>query len=385
MSDETAYQALGFGASGISGYAIVKELLAYPTITTFNRIIGLTNRPLSKEAALLPEDDRIELVSGLDLTDRDQTFRHMKGIRGIEKTTHVYFAAYAGHWMDFDQLKKINSAMLHNAVDACEACCPGLKFFSLQTGGKMYGIEFIMEGAPYTPPFTESQPRLPEPWASKVFYYDQYEIMERASVGKPWKFCEVRPSGIVGFVPNNNAMNMAEEFGFFLALYKEINGEGAEVPYFSSPEGWEALHNDTSQDILARFHVHASLHPEKTHGRAFNVADGPGTTWKEYWPQLCKYFGLKAQPPSASGRQFEAAEWINAHRSRWPEVELKYQLKEGVFERTGFGFVGVAMRFPLSREYDLSESRAVGFTEERPQVEGYQLAFDGMKRAKIIP
>ena len=137
MTSQTEYQALVFGASGITGHAILKELLRYPDAQTFSRIIGLTNRPLSKENALLPEDDRIELISGLDLTDREKTFEHLKGVTGIEKTTHVFYTAYAGHGSDYQKLKETNATILQNAIDACEQCCPQMTYITLQTGGKV--------------------------------------------------------------------------------------------------------------------------------------------------------------------------------------------------------------------------------------------------------
>lgn len=100
-------------------------------------MIGLTNRPLSKDVAQLPEDQRIELYSDLDLTDRSKTLFHMQHIPGIEHTTHVYYAAYAGHGSDFGELKKINTEILTNAVGTCELTCPNMRYFTLQTGGKV--------------------------------------------------------------------------------------------------------------------------------------------------------------------------------------------------------------------------------------------------------
>jgi hypothetical protein len=247
-----------------------------------------------------------------------------------------------------------------------------------------YGVEFVNEGCPYKPPLSETMPRVPEPWASNIFYYAQYDIMQKASTNKAWKFCEIRPDAIVGFVPNNNAMNIAQGVGIFLALYKEVSGEGAEVPFPGSQEAWTARHTDTSQDILAMFHIHASLHPEKTHERAFNVVDGQATTWEEVWPQLCAYFGLKAKPP-ASDAIFDVVKWMEEHRDRWPQFTAKHQLKSGAFEGTGFQFVKDVMGIPFRRDYDAAASRSVGFKEERPHAVGYELAFDEMKRARIIP
>jgi hypothetical protein len=86
------YRALVFGASGITGWAVAREALQYPTSTTFDRIIGLTNRPLTKSEAILPEDERLELHSNVDLsTGVSEVEARLKCIDGIESVTHVYF------------------------------------------------------------------------------------------------------------------------------------------------------------------------------------------------------------------------------------------------------------------------------------------------------
>ena len=67
----------------------------------------------------------------------NKALQQFKNIPGIEKVTHVYYTAYAGHGTDHDELKRINSEAIKNAVEACESCCPEMKFFTLQTGGKV--------------------------------------------------------------------------------------------------------------------------------------------------------------------------------------------------------------------------------------------------------
>jgi hypothetical protein len=86
--------ALVFGASGISGWAVMQNLLTYPSPTTFGRIIGLTNRPLSKAESNLPEDDkRVELYSGIDLRQELEEVkkRLSNTIPRLEEVTHVYY------------------------------------------------------------------------------------------------------------------------------------------------------------------------------------------------------------------------------------------------------------------------------------------------------
>ncbi|KAK3641828.1 hypothetical protein LTR56_011155 [Elasticomyces elasticus] len=377
------YQALVFGASGITGYALLKELIVYPTPTTFSRVIGLTRRPLHGDVAQLPEDERIELYSDLDLTDREKSLFHLQHIPGIEHTTHVFFAAYAGHNTEYQELKRVNCEILTNAVGACEIVCPNMQFFTLQTGGKAYGVEFS-DKVPYNPPLSESLPRIPEPYASNIFYYNQYDIMTRASAGKPWYFCEIRPDAIVGFVPQNNAMNIAQALGLFLSLWKTIEGEGAAVPFPGSEEAWTALHTDTSQDILARFHIYAASKPEQTAGRAFNVVDGPATNWQEVWPEICAYFGLHGAPPSSES-PFSAQKWMEAHSSSWNEWMSTNGLKPDALSGTSWKFMQDVIGIPFRRDYDATASRSIGFGETRKHSQGYIRTFEEMRRARIIP
>jgi hypothetical protein len=86
-------QALVFGASGITGWAIANSALCYPTARTFPRVIGLTSRPLSIEDAGMPFDPRLELYAGLDLSQNlSSIVSYLSGIEKIEEITHVYFA-----------------------------------------------------------------------------------------------------------------------------------------------------------------------------------------------------------------------------------------------------------------------------------------------------
>lgn len=63
----TEHVALIFGASGISGWAVTRELLRYPYPTTFSKIIALSNRPLDSAVTLL-SDPRLAFAHGVDLT-----------------------------------------------------------------------------------------------------------------------------------------------------------------------------------------------------------------------------------------------------------------------------------------------------------------------------
>jgi len=90
-------QALIFGASGITGWAITNAALSYPSPSTFERVMGLTSRPLSLKHSGFPQDSRLHLHSGLDLSqDSEHIVKYLEDIKDISNITHVYFAGESG-------------------------------------------------------------------------------------------------------------------------------------------------------------------------------------------------------------------------------------------------------------------------------------------------
>jgi hypothetical protein len=90
--------ALIFGASGITGWAVMREALRYPSPVAFKQVIGLTNRPLDRSKLLLPSDDRLTLASGIDLTKNiAEVAAKLDTINGIGDVTDVFFAGELAH------------------------------------------------------------------------------------------------------------------------------------------------------------------------------------------------------------------------------------------------------------------------------------------------
>ena len=239
---------------------------------------------------------------------------------------------------------------------------------------------------PYNPPLSESVHRIPEPYASNIFYYAQYDLLSRLAKSKPWSFNEIRPDAIVGFVPNHNAMNLAQCLALFLSFYAWKEGKGAEVVFPGSEKAWEAKHSDTHQDILAKFHIWSALHPEQVQGKAFNVADGEIVTWADVWPGICAWFGLKGVGPTTTSSQELGGSYVSAHQSLWSEFEKSNGLRDGAMAATGWWFMDAIMtKIEFDRQYDLSRSREVGFEEKIDTTDGYVLSFERMRKGGVIP
>ncbi|KAI0534958.1 hypothetical protein GGR58DRAFT_519771 [Xylaria digitata] len=383
MASNTGNVALIFGASGISGWALMRECLSYPLQDTFARVIALTKRPLSKRAACVPDDPRLEIQNGLDLTNEDQVEPKLKSIEGISDVTHIYFVAYTGHGSSAEELVRVNAEIIDNALKAIDKLCPKLKFFVLQTGGKGYGTV----GAGWPPaPWKEDLPRLPQPYASKIFYYAQYDVMVKHAAKSSWKWSEIRPSFLPGYVPHHNAMNIAQALGLYLSFYRSKKGAGAKCIFPGTQESWEALHTDSFQDLVAHFHIHVSLHPEKTQGRSLNIGDGESVSWERKWPVLCKYFDLEGVGPSEQiDKELSGIEWVMAQRDSWPAWIKENGLRDNVLEETKWDILDTSWRSSIQIDYDLTASREVGFYETLEPGQGYMLAFDRLRKGKFLP
>ncbi|KAI1264816.1 hypothetical protein F5Y18DRAFT_417396 [Xylariaceae sp. FL1019] len=386
--------ALVFGASGISGWAITKALAeGYPTKDTFESITALTNRPLSREDALWPATSKLDIVSGIDIlteAGQDAFEAELKEkVKNISSITHVYFYAYI---MSEDSAKEVstNEELIKRAVTAVENLSPSLKYVVLPTGTKAYGV-MLLDKFPFPKdlPLSEKLPRIPEPWRSQMFYYSQVDALAAMGQGKKWTWCEIIPDVVVGFVPNNNVYCMAQVLSTYLSLYAEVNGKGSDVAFPGTELSWKALSNDSSQDIVAKASIIASLRPEKSAEQRYNTADDPApSSWSQKWPIVCDYFGLKGVGPSPSGPQ--PTEYCADHLDEWKAMEEKYGLKKGRVgnDRSFGGFPYLIMTlFDFDRNLDVSKVQDMmgDYKVEGDTKSVWYTAFDRFREAKIIP
>jgi hypothetical protein len=100
--------AVVFGASGVSGWSFVNEMLNdYPQKGIWGNVYAFTNRPLAAQDSLWPMDDRLHIVSGVDLLkgtqeDLDETIRSK--VPDVASVTHVYYLGEFVFWFFFSFL-----------------------------------------------------------------------------------------------------------------------------------------------------------------------------------------------------------------------------------------------------------------------------------------
>jgi hypothetical protein len=296
--------------------------------------------------------------------------------------------------MDEDPDKEIstNVELIRRAVTAVENLSNNLKFVVLPTGTKAYGVHLIDE-FPFSKdlPCKESLPRIPEPYASQMFYYNQTDMLSSMSKGKPWTWCEVIPDMIVGFVPNNNIYCLAQALSTYLSLYAEINGKGSEVAFPGTEKSYQILSNDSFQDIVAKASILASLRPEVSSEQRYNTADNAKpSSWSVKWPVICEYFGLKGVGPPPGGSGPQPTQYLADHFSEWQALEKKHGLKSGRVgnDRTFGGFPYFIMTmFNFDRHLDMTKCHEMmGDAVIETDAKGaWWTAFDRFRQAKIIP
>ncbi|CAG8951389.1 hypothetical protein HYFRA_00007301 [Hymenoscyphus fraxineus] len=389
--------ALVFGASGVTGWALVNEILHdYPKKGNWSKVHALTNRPLSQSDSFWPKDDRLNIVSGIDLLQgtQEEVVAKLSEIEGVSDVTHVYYLAYKASG-DHDQEFKDAEAMVRRSITAMDRISPKLEFVVLQTGSKAYGCH-LLEARPtdyISPPLKESYPRIKSPYAEKLFYYAQLDWIAEYAKDKAWNWCETRPDVIVGFVPNKNFYSAGRSLAVFLSLYAEIEGKGAVLPYPGRKTAWVAKSHDSSSDMIARESIHLSLNlPISQKGEAFNVADAKApVTWSTKWPELCSYFGLKGTGPPESGEPIEVEAYVYKNIAVWEQMEKKYNLKTGMavpdksFKTfSGFEYTLLSL-FDFDRQFDMTKTYGTGFEEERSTIQTWGGVFDRMRAFKIIP
>ncbi|KAL2832607.1 hypothetical protein BDW59DRAFT_169428 [Aspergillus cavernicola] len=381
--------ALIFGASGISGWSLMKQCVSYPTPSTFAHITGLCNRPVDKQNLFLPDDPRLNIVSGIDLTAPLETVvsELKKKVPSVEDVDIVFFCAYI-QTNDHASLREVNTALLKTAVQAITTASNKVSTIILQTGGKGYGLEFPGKVSIKTP-LHEDLPRIPEPYRSKIFYYDQYDLLERMSqeAGCTWTFSEIRPDGIVGFAPVSNAMNMAHGIAFYLSIYRVVFGKGAKVSFPGKKHGYYSTHSDTFQDVLSKMEIYAAVNRGRCgNGSVFNVGDGETVTWSGVWPGICEYFSLVGVEPEEEKEKGSMEGFVQGHMKEWQGFVEKYGLQRGSVECQNWGHTDfMLVDFDFNREYSLEKARAVGFDERIDTVQGYTVVFDRMAEAQLIP
>ncbi|KAJ5147499.1 hypothetical protein N7476_000975 [Penicillium atrosanguineum] len=420
MSEDSKH-AIVYGASGIIGWALVDQLLSlYPQAGTFSKVTAVTNRPIDLSDMYWPEADpqtpALQLVSGVDLRHGDGAAlaNSLKTKVDIESVTHVYYLVFTA--VD-DNLEEVatNRQMFRNVIDAHSLLSPRLEFVAFPGGTRAskltngYGI--YAPGGIFTPPLQEDMVNnLPSDYAKTVVYTEYRKLLNAASEGQKWTWCEVCPDAIIGFTPNGSQFSLALHWAQYLSLYAYNHSIGpgvqntksalVEVSFPGNIASANSLFSPASSKTIARFMIYASMHPKKCgSGQLFNIADNEvPCKYGELWLRLAKWFGLVGKGPAetsqAQDNTFKAGELPQDTSMTPGEYVAKYRdafAKNGCPNAVSRG-VGAGNRqldsvgywLTFDRQMSLKKLKESGFEVDKDPAQGWLETFEMFRKAGLI-
>ncbi|KAK3898352.1 isoprenoid synthase domain-containing protein [Staphylotrichum tortipilum] len=284
--------ALVTGATGLSGYNMVRALAAAPQ--RWGKIYCLSSRP--------PPDNffddlgegaqRVEHLPVNFLDDPSEIARLLQ--EKVQHVDHIFYFSYLqpapkgdvlNLWAHADELATANVTLFNNFIQALQQTPLTPRRFMLQTGSKHYAFYL----GPASIPAFETDPRV---HIDRNFYYEQEDILSAycRSVGAAWNVA--RPSYIIGAV-RDGTLNHLIGFGIYAAVQAHL---GQAIAFPGDYRAWDREQVQSTGMLNAYFEEWLVL-TGKTANEAFNIHDGLSFTWGRLWPYLAKWYKGQWNPP----------------------------------------------------------------------------------------
>ncbi|KAI8369615.1 NAD(P)-binding protein [Radiomyces spectabilis] len=365
--------AIVFGANGISGTALIERLTS-ASKEEWSQIVAVSRRPPQIDH----EDQRVRFVSCDLLNGTIPEMAKSLVEAGAGNAQHAFFYAYIMK-QDPKEESKINTELLHRALQLCENACPGLQTFMLQTG---------MKGPPAMSslPFREDAPR-PE---GENFYYPQEDLVKQFSKEHNWRWIITRPNIIAG-VSRGNYMNMAVSLGIYAVLQKEL---GREFKFPGNKFAWQNIVDQSAAVNNADFQIWASTNP-KAADNIFNITNGDKITISELWHKIADYFGLKVPKDEdqfkkcdkKEGRcaEFSLKDYMYENEDNWKKLAQKYNLDPKAIEYCTWDFVDQTFERTWPDDSTIEKARSLGWDKKLDSAKEFYNAFDKMKQLNMLP
>ena len=327
-------QALVVGATGITGAALVQQLVSSGWRTT-----GLSRRPGGVPGAA---------HVAADLTSRDSLEQALADLR----PTHVFITAWSRQPTEAENIR-VNGAMVRDLL-AVLGAQGSLRHVALVTGLKHYLGPFEAYGTGDLPdtPFLEDAERLDV----ENFYYAQEDELFAASAryGSTWSVH--RSHTVIGHAVGN-AMNM----GATLAAYAAVVARtGQPFRFPGSRAQWDGLVDLTDAGQLADHQLWAATTPAAA-DTAFNVVNGDVVRWRRLWPRLAAHLGVRPEGPGATPLPLE--QQMADAAPVWAQLVEEHGLVEPDLSRVAsWWHTDSDLGRDMEVVADMTRSRLAGFT-----------------------
>ncbi|GAA3557936.1 SDR family oxidoreductase [Microlunatus spumicola] len=358
-ADPARRTALVVGASGITGSALVDQLLDEGW-----EVLALSRGGSSRAG--------VRSVPA-DLRDPESLATALADVA----PTHVFFTAWQRQATEAENIA-VNGAMVRDLLAAL-AQAP-LRHVALVTGLKHYLGPFEAYAAGVVPdtPFHEDEPRLDTP----NFYYAQEDELFAAAERQGFTWSVHRSHTVIGYAVGN-AMNMGLTVAVAATLANELD-----LPFrFPGSEAqWNGLTDMTDAGLLAEQMVWASTDPAGA-DEPFNIVNGDVFRWRWMWPRLAAHLGVdpaRVEGPQGDPQPFE--EQLTPHEGAWPAIAERLGLAEADITRlASWWHTDADLGRPMEVVTDMSKSREAGFLGYRRTERAFTELFDRYRAERLIP
>jgi nucleoside-diphosphate-sugar epimerase len=344
--------ALVAGASGLIGRRIAERL-----ISTGNwDVIGLARRPVD-----VPGMRWI----GVDLTRAGDCRR---ALDGLDRVTHVFYAARFDHPEGVPEPVETNAAMLANLVEALEAG-GGFGHVHAVHGSKYYGHQL----GPVTLPMREEHARA----RGANFYFDQEDFLQERSRDGRWTYSISRPHTFC-----DPAIDHPRSAGLVIAAFAAVQRElGLPLDFPGTAAAFRARTQFTDLALLARAAEWMATEA-RCANQAFNVVNGDQPRWSGLWPHFASWFDLAPGVP----RALTLAEHMRDKAPVWERIVAKHGLRRTRLDTLVLWPYG---DYQFRPQWDvvssMEKARASGFHETVDSEAMFMRQFENYRKARIIP
>lgn len=345
--------ALVIGATGVSGRALLDH---FEGQSDWN-VIGVSRKaPYFKTRARFVHADLLDPASCRE------------NLGGLSEVTHVFYTAYLDNKV-ISETRVPNATMFANVLPVIESAAPNLQHVSILQGTKYYG-QYL---GPFKTPAKEHDPRINVPH----FYYDQQDLVEKASAGRPWSWSAARPHVICGFALGN-PLNIITTIGTYASLLLEM-GEPFTFP--GKPGAFSSVYQATDAGLLARAMVWMSTSPNCAN-QAFNITNGDFFRYQNLWPVFARHFGLEP----GGVETVDMTQRMAGKEKLWDEIVARNGLQANPLSQlVNWNFANYAFSNDWDVMSDTTKCRHFGFLEFIDSEEMFLDQFRYLQREKIIP
>lgn len=284
------------GALGVVGRATMERFAGRPDL----QVVGLARRApdFASDASWI----------SADLRDVDATARALEPHRDV---THVVYAALNEQadllrgWRDPGNVA-LNTLMLRNTLAALRGA--PLRHVTLMQGTKAYGVH---TGRPMRVPAREYDAVRDH----ANFYFEQEDLLAQRALDAGFGWTILRPQIVLG-VAVGSAMNPVAALGAYAVLSREL---GRPLSYPGHPH----LLTECTDARLIAAAIEWAWNEPRSHGEAFNVANGDVVVWGTFFKRLADHFQMPLGAPS----ELRVAEEMPRHAQLWQRIAQRDGLR----------------------------------------------------------